>query len=140
MRRQDRRRRRHRAQCVTERTLDLLREYEIDDDPTIVASFSPHAVMSTRRPQPGVRTIQHLGRVSMHAAADYAWGVGFGDVHATTRALRGARQLELASTVYTVNDPERMRQLIGSGVPGIFTDRPDVLWQTLDGSASEPEG
>lgn len=125
---------------VTERTLELLHEYEIDEDPTIVASFSPHAVASTRRLRPGLRTIQHLGRVSMRVAADYAWAVGFGDRQATTRAVRGAQRLGLASTVYTVNDPERMRALIGLGVTGIFTDRPDLLRQTLRSSASEPGG
>ncbi len=123
---------------VTERTLALLREFEIDEDPTIVASFSPHAIVSTKRLRPGLRTIQHLGRVSMRAAADYAWGVGLGDRQATARAVRGAQRLGLASTVYTVNDPARMRALIGLGVSGIFTDRPDLLRQTLRGSASEP--
>ena len=125
---------------TTERTLALLREYEVDEDPTLVASFSPHAILSTKRLRPGLRTIQHLGRVSMRAAASYAWGVGFGDRHATIRAIRGAQRLGLASTVYTVNEPERMRTLIGLGVTGIFTDRPDLLRQTMRESTSEPEG
>jgi glycerophosphoryl diester phosphodiesterase len=125
---------------VTERTLALLREFEIDEDPTIVASFSPHAIASTTRLRPGLRTIQLLGRVSMRTAADYAWGVGFRDRQATPRAIGGAQKLGLASTVYTVNDAKRMRELIGLGVAGIFTDRPDLLRQALRTSTSEPEG
>lgn len=125
---------------TTERTLALLREYDVDEDRTIVASFSPSAILSTKRLRPGLRTIQHLGRVSMRAASDYAWGVGLSDRHATIRAIRGAQRLGLASTVYTVNEPERMRTLIGLGVAGIFTDRPDLLRQTMSESASEPEG
>ncbi len=125
---------------ATERTLALLREYELDEDPTLVASFSPNVIQSTKRLRPGLRTIQHLGRVSMRAAAGYAWGVGLSDRQATTRAVRGAQRLGLASTVYTVNDPERMRTLIGLGVTGIFTDRPDLLRRTMRESAPEPEG
>jgi glycerophosphoryl diester phosphodiesterase len=125
---------------VTERTLALLREYEVDEDPTIVASFSPQAIASTRRLRPALRTIQHLGRVSMRAAADHAWGVGFIDRQATTNAIRGARKLGLASTVYTVNDPVRMRALIDIGVTGIFTDRPDLLRETLRSCAPDEAG
>jgi len=125
---------------VTEGTLALLSEYGVDEDPTIVASFSPQAIASTRRLRPALRTIQHLGRVSMRTAADHAWGVGFIDRQATTHAIGGARKLGLASTVYTVNDPVRMRALIELGVAGIFTDRPDLLRETLVSPASEPGG
>jgi glycerophosphoryl diester phosphodiesterase len=124
---------------VVERTLALLREYEVDEDPTIVASFSPHAIASTRRLRPALRTIQHLGRVTMRNAAEHAWGVGFIDRQATTNAIRGARKLGLASTVYTVNDPARMRALVEMGVTGIFTDRPDLLRETLHSSATSDE-
>jgi hypothetical protein len=57
-----------------------------------------------------------------------------------SRALRGRRTLQhvgygvsirRAATVYTVNEPTRMRQLAGLGVDGIFTDRPDLLLQAL---------
>ncbi len=125
---------------VIERTLALLREYEVDEDKTIVASFSPHAIATTRRLRPALRTIQHLGRASMRASAEHAWGVGFIDRQATSHAIRGARKLGLASTVYTVNDPVRMRALIETGVTGIFTDRPDVLRETLLGLRFESEG
>jgi len=124
---------------VTEGTLALLREFEVEEEPTIVASFSPHAIASTRRSWPALRTIQHIGRVTMRAAADHAWGVGFADRQATTRAIRGAQRLGLAPTVYTVNDTTRMRALIGLGVAGIFTDRPDLLRQALLGSQGPGE-
>ena len=75
----------------------------------------------------------------MRAAAEHAWGVGFLDRQATTHAIRGARRLGLAPTVYTVNDPARMRALIETGVSGIFTDRPDLLRETLRSPASEEE-
>ena len=35
--------------------------------------------------------------------------------------------------VWTVDDPQEMRQLIKDGVGGIMTDRPDVLRDVLSG-------
>ena len=45
--------------------------------------------------------------------------------------LRKAGRLGLATTVYTVNDPERMTELARLGVDGIFSDRPDVARRAL---------
>ncbi|WKZ83638.1 MAG: glycerophosphodiester phosphodiesterase [Acidimicrobiia bacterium] len=42
-------------------------------------------------------------------------------------AHRGGKQVH----VWTVNDPERMRQLLALGVDGIVTDRPDLLNEVL---------
>ena len=72
------------------------------------------------------RLLQHVGLgVSIRAASSYAWGVGFWDPRVTGRGLTKARTLGLATTVYTVNEPERMRELSALGVDGIFTDCPD---------------
>ena len=49
------------------------------------------------------------------------------------RALSRARTLGLETTVYTVNDAERMRELADLGVTGIFSDRPDLLRRTIAG-------
>jgi glycerophosphoryl diester phosphodiesterase len=38
-----------------------------------------------------------------------------------------AREAGLAVNVWTVNDPDRMRELIDLGVDAIITDVPDVL-------------
>ncbi|MBM2823692.1 MAG: hypothetical protein HW413_2438 [Thermoleophilia bacterium] len=76
--------------------------------------------------------LQHVGfGASIRAAARYAWGVGFLDSRLTRRGLAKARALGLATTVYTVNDPARMRELGALGVDGIFSDRPDLLRATL---------
>jgi glycerophosphoryl diester phosphodiesterase len=39
------------------------------------------------------------------------------------------------TTVYTVNDPGRMRELAALGVDGIFSDRPALLRETLQATA-----
>ena len=70
----------------------------------------------------GCGRVQHVGLgVSIRRAARYAWGVGFWDPRVTRRGLAAARRLGLVTTVYTVNDERRMRELVALGVDGIFT-------------------
>jgi glycerophosphoryl diester phosphodiesterase len=118
---------RYRRENVVARALDLL------DDDAILVCFERGALLEAQRLRPGVRRLQHVGfGVSITSAARYAWGVGFGDRRATSRGIQKARALGLATTVFTVNSPARMRQLAGYGVTGIFTDRPDLMRRTLD--------
>ncbi len=90
--------------------------------------FDPRALRAVR----GRRVLQHVGHgVSIRAAARYAWGVGFHDRRVTKRGLAKARSLGVVTTVYTVNDAARMKELAALGVDGIFSDRPDLLRRTL---------
>jgi len=45
--------------------------------------------------------------------------------------VEDAQAIGLATTVFTVNDPERMLELAALGVTGIFTDRPALARRTL---------
>ena len=98
----------------------------------VVISFQSRALLDARRLPPELRLVQHVGpRVSIRAAARYAWGVGFWDSAVTPRGLARARALGLATAVFTVNDEARMRELVALGVDGLFTDRPDRLRAVL---------
>ncbi len=98
----------------------------------VVISFQQRALLETRRLAPGLRLLQHVGLgVSIRAAAHYAWGVGFVNAALTRRGLQRARSLGLVTTVFTVNDERRMRELAALGVDGLFTDRPDRLRAVL---------
>ena len=113
---------RYRRHDVVARAVKLLPQ------DAIVVSFDPRALQEVR----SRRVLQHVGfGASIRAAARYAWGVGFLDARLTRRGLAKARALGLATTVYTVNDPARMRELAALGVDGIFSDRPDLLRATL---------
>jgi glycerophosphoryl diester phosphodiesterase len=117
---------RYRAQDLAGRTARLL----APDD--VVVSFEPRALREVLRVRPDLRTLQHVGYgVSIRRASGYAWAAGFHDRRVTRRGLERARALGLATTVFTVNDPARMRELVALGVDGIFTDRPDVLRAAL---------
>lgn len=124
--------------ALTERTLAALAQHRIDPDATLIVSFHRKAILDTRRLRPELRTIQHVAYVPVRRAAASAWGVGFEDGRATARALARARSFGLATTVYTVNEPARMRELAELGVTGIFTDRPALLRETLLRTATGP--
>jgi glycerophosphoryl diester phosphodiesterase len=94
----------------------------------IVVSFEQRALEQVRR----LRTLQHVGLgVSIRRAATHAWGVGFWDRRARPRGIELARSLGLKTTVYTDNEPARMRELVGLGVDGIFSDRLDLLLEAV---------
>ncbi len=94
----------------------------------VVVCFEPGALQQVR----GLRRLQHVGLgVSIRRATRYAWGVGFWDPRVRRRGVELARSLGLMTTVYTVNDEARMRELAALGVDGIFTDRPELLRATL---------
>jgi glycerophosphoryl diester phosphodiesterase len=97
----------------------------------LVISFLPRVILETRRARPDLRTVQHVDYLPIRVAAGFAWAAGIRDGRKANRAIAVAHDAGLATTVFTVNDEERMRELVGLGVAGMFTDRPDVLRATL---------
>ena len=116
---------RYRRHDVVARTLALL------DDDAVVVCFQRAALEEARRLRPGLRTVQHVGFSVSIRGARGAWAAGFWDPRTTARGLATARRHGLETTVYTVNEPERMRELAALGVTGIFTDRPELALQAL---------
>jgi glycerophosphoryl diester phosphodiesterase len=117
---------RYRRFDVVGRTLAQL------DAEAVVVCFEPGAIATVRSLRPELRTVQHVARVPVRlAAARGCWAVGYENARATRRSLERARRLGLATTVYTVNRPERMRELAELGVAGIFTDRPELALRVL---------
>lgn len=101
------------------------------DDDAVLVCFQRPPLEEARRLRPGIRTVQHVGfGVSIRGAAQGAWAAGFQNERVTKRGILAAQRLRLETTVYTVNDEGRMRELQRLGVSGIFTDRPDVAMRT----------
>ena len=115
---------------LAERTLQALRKHDVDDGELIFLSFFADALDAVLRLQPGVRTGLHLGRGPDPSRGMRFWGVGFGEP-AHPEPIRQAQSLGLATLVFTVNEPTRMRELAELGVTGIFSDRPGLLRETL---------
>jgi glycerophosphoryl diester phosphodiesterase len=101
------------------RALALMR----DDD--VLVCFQRAALEESRARRPAVRTVQHVGYGVSIRRATGAWAVGFRNERVTRRGLETARRSGFETTVYTVNDEERIAELAGLGVSGVFTDCPD---------------
>jgi glycerophosphoryl diester phosphodiesterase len=115
---------RPREQTVRE-TLELL------DDDDVLVCFRRAPLELARRLRPRIRTVQHVGFGVSIRGASAAWAAGFQNERVTRRGIAAAQRLGLETTVYTVNDEARMRELAALGVSGIFTDRPDRAVETL---------
>jgi glycerophosphoryl diester phosphodiesterase len=64
------------------------------------------------------------------AAGGSHWSVYFGDL--TPELAKEARSLGLKVLVWTVNEPVAMERLIGFGIDGLITDRPDLARKVLE--------
>jgi glycerophosphoryl diester phosphodiesterase len=115
---------------LAERTLQALRKHDVDDGELIFLSFLADALDAVLRLQAGVRAGLHLGPRPDPSRGMRFWGVGFGEP-AQAQPIRQAQSLGLATLVFTVNEPARMRELAELGVTGIFSDRPGLLRETL---------
>jgi len=77
----------------------------------------------------GFNPADHGGSLprTIKSAGGAIWSPYFGDVNAALVAE--AHGLGLRVVVWTVNKPEDMTRMIGIGVDGIISDRPDLLRQ-----------
>jgi glycerophosphoryl diester phosphodiesterase len=96
----------------------------------LISSFNPGTVAASRRLLPDVPTAL-LTETASAADARRAAGDGHTAIHPWEAAVdepfvRTAHELGLAVNVWTCDDPDRMRTLIGWGVDGICTNVPDV--------------
>jgi len=117
-------------------------------DRVLVGSFSPRRIRTFRRLTAGrVPTSAHPGEVACFLAvpsgrlADRLTGgrvAAFQIPHRRGRLVVASRALIRRAHaagkhvhVWTVDDPEEMRDLLDRGVDGLFTDRTDLLKQVL---------
>lgn len=113
--------------------LAALAAHRIAADDVIVLSFRIRDLSHAQRIRPDLRYLLHLGRRPDPTAATRFWGVGFRDESARPRQIALASSLGLATTVFTINEPARMRELASLGVSGVLSDRPGLLRQVLAG-------
>ena len=111
---------RYRRHAVVARTVRLLA------DGDVLVCFQRPPLEEARALRRGLRTVQHVGFGVSIRGARGAWAAGFADRRVTARGLALARGFGLETLVYTVNEPERMRELAALGAGGLFTDRPDL--------------
>lgn len=109
----------------------------------VIQSFSPIVCLVALTEAPEIRT-EYLGSYNEdkpEAWNDFiAWGkridvAGFNvsQPSLTEARLKEFHALDKTVAVWTVDDPDSMKQLIGWGVDAIITNKPDVLREVLAG-------
>jgi glycerophosphoryl diester phosphodiesterase len=112
---------------TTDAVLDAIGRHGIDPERLLIVSFQSGALETVARRRPQIRCALHTNEP---ASAEHFWGIGLQEP-ATAARVEEAQALGLATTVFTVNDPERIVELAALGVTGIFTDRPALARRTL---------
>lgn len=130
---------------ITQPLCDLLQAYEMTEK-VLIASFSPETMAEFRQVCPGVATAGaepqirtffalntlFLGAVYQSPVEAFQVPEYFGDLHVITpRFVQTAHSHNLDVHVWTVDEVEDMERLIGLGVDGIITNRPDRLLELL---------
>jgi glycerophosphoryl diester phosphodiesterase len=121
---------------IEERVLALLQDSGLADRTTIMA-FDWAILERLRALSPSVRLTGLLGQHGaaraggIEAVVPRLRALGANDLGIertllTPGAVRAARDAGLSIGVWTVNDPEELRRVLGAGVDYVTTDQPDV--------------
>ncbi|WP_066389249.1 glycerophosphodiester phosphodiesterase [Neobacillus mesonae] len=121
--------------------LRLIDKYGIDKETLLVQSFSPQSLEIMHKLDPSVKLVQLLSYKTNTAITDeeiaaikeYAMGVGPNHTYLNEEYVQKVVNNGLEIHPYTVNDKERMAQLIDWGVTGMFTNFPDLLHEVKKG-------
>jgi glycerophosphoryl diester phosphodiesterase len=123
----------------------LQRSWPAHLPPPLLSSFSPVALEAARDAAPTIARGHLFGRVpaNWHAEVER---LGCVTVHCDERRLDGATARAIIDhgyplLAYTVNRPDRARELLGWGLSAVFTDCPDRIFAGLsEDEKSSPKG
>jgi glycerophosphoryl diester phosphodiesterase len=121
--------------------LRLVNEYKINKKTLLVQSFSPESLKIMHELDSSVKLVQLISYKSNATVTDaqiaeikeYAMGVGPNHTYLNEEYIQKIVGSGLELHPYTVNDKERMQQLIDWGVTGMFTNFPDLLHEVKKG-------
>ena len=121
--------------------LRLVNEYKINKKKLLVQSFSPESLKIMHELDSSVKLVQLISYRSYATVTDaeiaevkkYAMGVGPNHTYLNEEYIQKIVGSGLEIHPYTVNDKERMKQLIDWGVTGMFTNFPDLLHEVKKG-------
>ena len=121
--------------------LRLVDKYRINKDKLLVQSFSQDSLKIMNELDSSVKLVQLISYRSNATITDeqiaqvkeYAMGVGPNHTYLNEEYIQKVVNSGLEIHPYTVNDKERMKQLINWGVTGMFTNFPDRLHEVKKG-------
>lgn len=121
------------ADGIEARTLALVRERGMLDQ-VVFSSFHPLALWRLGRREPAAHLASllhrpwHGGRGPREIAGEVgAEALHVADAEATPELVGACRAAGIPLRVYTVNSPERFRELAAAGIDAVFTDDPALL-------------
>ncbi|MGG0655295.1 glycerophosphodiester phosphodiesterase [Rummeliibacillus pycnus] len=121
--------------------LRLIDKYDINKQKLLLQSFSADSLKIMNEMDPSLNLIQLLSYKKNAVITDeeiakikeYAIGVGPNHTYLNQEYIQKVVNSGLEIHPYTVNDKERMQQLIDWGVTGMFTNFPDLLNEVKKG-------
>lgn len=126
---------------MEEELLRLVNKYDINKKTLLVQSFSALSLKKMNELDPSVKLVQLLSYRTNAVITDaelaeikkYAIGVGPNHTYLNEEYVQKVVNSGLEIHPYTVNEKERMKQLIDWGVTGMFTNFPDRLHEVKKG-------
>ncbi|WP_373995334.1 glycerophosphodiester phosphodiesterase [Peribacillus asahii] len=121
--------------------LRLIDKYDINKKSLLIQSFSPQSLKIMNELDPSVKLVQLISYKNyavitddeLAAIKEYAMGVGPNHTYLNEEYVQKVVNSGLELHPYTVNDKDRMKQLIDWGVTGMFTNFPDRLHEVKKG-------
>lgn len=121
--------------------LRLVDKYKINKEKLLVQSFSSESLKVMNELDPSIKLVQLISYKANAEITDaeikeikqYAMGIGPNHTYLNEEYVQKVVNSGLELHPYTVNDKERMKQLINWGVTGMFTNHPDLLHDVKKG-------
>lgn len=123
---------------VEEKSLELVKKYNMEDY-VLFSSFDYRAIAHLKALDPDMPAAilyeksQSEKLLPSELLAKYqadAFNCSYRELN--TRRFKDIRENNIPVFIYTVDKPSKMRKLLRMNVSGIFTNKPDVLWNVLD--------
>lgn len=121
--------------------LRLVDKYKINKEKLLVQSFSSQSLKVMNELDPSIKLVQlitykanaEITDAEIKEIKQYAMGIGPNHTYLNEEYVQKVVNSGLELHPYTVNDKERMKQLINWGVTGMFTNHPDLLHDVKKG-------
>ncbi|AND40246.1 glycerophosphodiester phosphodiesterase [Cytobacillus pseudoceanisediminis] len=121
--------------------LRLVDKYKINKEKLLVQSFSSQSLKVMNELDPSIKLVQlisykanaEITEAEIKEIKQYAMGIGPNHTYLNEEYVQKVVNSGLELHPYTVNDKERMKQLINWGVTGMFTNHPDLLHDVKKG-------
>ena len=123
---------------VEEKSLELVKKYGMEEH-VLFSSFDYRAIAHLKELDPDMPAAilyeksQSDKKLPSELLSKYsadAFNCSYRELN--TRRFKDIREHDIPVFVYTVDRPSRMRKLLKMNVTGIFTNKPDVLWEVLE--------